>query len=151
MARTVSNDQEIQAVRSLIDRSTLREIDFHEVSARKVAESKQRNPVEDNVDVSMQLQHHAGDKQFGILFSVNLQLFRGEIDVAVAAEYAVEDDETIDPHTVKAFGNEVAVMALFPYVRETVSTLTTKLWEKPFILPTIERGFVGFDLDEIET
>lgn len=150
MTRTRPDQHEVSAIQSLIERSRLQDVDFHEVSARKTPENKQNNPDEDNVEVSMRLHHHVGDRAFGILFSVRLVLFKGEMDVAVAAEYVVEDDEPIDSHIVKAFGNEVAVMVLFPYVRETVSTLSTKVWEKPFILPTLERGFVGFDLDETE-
>lgn len=150
MPRTKSNEVEFEAVKDLIRRATLQEIDFHEVSARKTGESRQDEPNEDNVDVSMHLQHHVDGNSFGILFSVKLLMFRGEVDVAAAAEYTVDDAEPIDPHTVKAFGNEVAVMTLLPYVRETISTLTTKMWTRPFLLPTLERGFVGFDLDEGE-
>lgn len=148
MARTQPNEAEAEAIRDLIHRSVLNEIDFHEVGARKLAENKQRESNENQIDVSMQVKHHVSEGAFGILFVVVLHPFKGEIEVSVAAEYIVEDDDPIDEHAVRAFGNEVAVMTLFPYVREAVSTLTARLWQKPITMPTLERGAVGFDLDE---
>lgn len=148
MARTEANATETDAIRELLHYSSLTEVEFHEVSARKLEENQQRSPDENSVDVSMQVRHHVGDDGFGVMLMATLHPYHGEIQVSVAAEYSVEGGHPIDEHTVRAFGNEVSVMTLLPFAREAVSSLAARVWQKPLLLPTLERGEVGFDLDE---
>lgn len=146
--RTIPTAEERDQILDLISRSTLQLVEFHGVEARRLPENKQRQEDEESVDVSMTLQHHIGDDRFGVRLLVQLLPFMGEVEVAVAAEYSVDEGPSPQDNVVRGFGNEVAVMTLLPYAREAVSTLSTRIFGKPILLPTVERGEVGFDLNE---
>ncbi|MEH3088162.1 MAG: hypothetical protein PGN24_00745 [Microbacterium arborescens] len=147
--RTRPSDEEYDKIRDLVSRSALESIEFHDYHARRVDENMQRQDDEQSVDVSMVLQRHFSEDSFGVRLVARLHPYMGEIVVAVAAEYSISHGGQPDEVTVRGFGNEVAVMTLLPYAREAVSTLSTRVFGKPILLPTIERGEVGFDLDEI--
>ncbi|KHK98552.1 hypothetical protein LK09_06140 [Microbacterium mangrovi] len=148
--RTIPTDDEIAAIHNLIKRSALAAVEFHEVSATRLDENRQREENEDAVDVSLTAEHFIGDGRFGIRLVVKLYPYMGEIGVTVAGEYEVSDAEPIDDTAVRAFGNEVGVMTLVPYLREAVSSLSTRVFGKPLLMPTFERGAVGFDLGAVE-
>jgi len=148
--RTRPTESELRRIQDLLTRSTLRAVEFHEVHARRLDQNQQREDNEDMVDISMVLQSHAGSDTFGIRLVTNAYPYRGEIVVAVAAEYSIDEGEPADEAIVRGFGNEVAVMTLLPYAREAVSTLSARVFGKPVLLPTIERGQVGFDLTDYE-
>lgn len=148
-ARTIPTEEEKALILDLFSRSTLQTVEFHNVEARRLDENKQREEDEESIDVGMTLQHHIGEDQFGIRLLVQLYPFKGEVEVAVAAEYSVDSGPQAEDSVVRGFGNEVAVMTLLPYAREAVSNLSTRIFGKPILLPTMGRGDVGFDLDEI--
>ncbi|MEV8268611.1 hypothetical protein [Microbacterium sp. NPDC076911] len=68
--------------------------------------------------------------------------------LAVASEYKVTDGPSASESVVRGFANEVAVMTLLPYARQAVSDMSTRVFGKPIFMLTIDRGEVGFDLDE---
>lgn len=147
-ARTIPTEAERDKILDLYGRSTLQMVEFHNVEARRLDENKQREESEDSVDVSMTLQQHVDEGRFGVRLLVQLHPYMGEVSVAVAAEYSVDEGPQAEEAVVRGFGNEVAVMTLLPYAREAVSTLSTRVFGKPILLPTMGRGDVGFDLDE---
>ena len=147
-ARTIPTESEKARILDLFSRSTLQGVEFHNVGARRLAENKQREENEESVDVSMSLQQYIDDGRFGIRLVANLYPYMGEVEVAVSAEYSVDSGAQAEDAVVRGFGNEVAVMTLLPYAREAVSNLSTRVFGKPILLPTLERGEVGFDLDE---
>lgn len=44
--------------------------------------------------------------------------------------------------------NEVGVMTVFPFLRESVSTMSIRVFGQALMLPTIERGQIALDVDE---
>ncbi|GAA3776242.1 hypothetical protein GCM10022240_29720 [Microbacterium kribbense] len=144
----VPTDADRAEIVDLVQRSQLRGIEFHEVSVRRLEVNKQSEESTESVEISLTVQHRRDSDSFGVLFSCTALPYKGEISVAVAAEYDMTDGETPGERTVKAFANEVAVMTLFPYVREAVSTGSVRVFGKPVTLPVLERGQVAFDLDE---
>ncbi|MEJ6554010.1 hypothetical protein PQI51_03105 [Microbacterium esteraromaticum] len=146
--RTIPTEEERARISDLLRRSTLQTVEYHSVEARRLTENKQREEHEDSVDVSMSLKHHFGEDSFGILLQAQLFPYRAEVTVAVAAEYSIDSGGPAEDAVVRGFGNEVAVMTLLPFAREAVATLSTRVFGKPILLPTLSRGEVGFDLDD---
>lgn len=147
MTRTQPTDEENAAILDLFERSQLDSVEFHEYSARRLVENAQAEEKPDETEVSIACESFAGDDRFGVRLVLKLLPFKGEISVSVAGEYVITEGGAPDPHAVLGFGNEIAIMSLLPYAREAVSTLSTRVFGKPVLLPVIRRGDIGFDLD----
>lgn len=145
---TSATDEELVAVRELMTRCRLSAIEYHELSAKWTGP----RPEEDltDIDVGINVQHRLSEDSFGIRMVGNVEVPFGEAQAVVAAVYEYEG-ETPEVRTVLAFANEVAVMTLFPYLRESIGTITGKVFGDPILLPILPRGEVGFNLDELRT
>lgn len=142
---TQPTEADIAAIRELLNRSTLRTIEHHELSARWIGP---RLPDAEDPDLEMQLQHRLDDESFGIRMVGSLKSEFGEVDATVAAVYDYEGAQP-DLRAILAFANEVAVMTLFPYFREAMGTITAKVFGEPILIPVLTRGEIGFDLDDL--
>lgn len=140
-------DADVAAIRDLIQRSELRAIEFHEVSARLIP-FEGDVPEQEQANVRIQLEHRIDTEDFGIRMVGSVTNSTKEVRVAVAAEYVVTDGQTPAERTVLLFANEVAVMSLFPYFREGVSSVSAKVFNEPMLLPTIERGMIKYEIPE---
>lgn len=141
---TSGSDEDVAAVRELLSRSSLSAIEYHELSAKWTGSRSDDDSTD--IDVSINLQHRLADESFGIRMTGTIEVPFGEAQAAIAAVYEYEGEPPA-LRTVLAFANEVAVMTLFPYLRESISTITAKVFGEPILLPILPRGEVGFDLD----
>lgn len=140
--------EDVAAVTDLIQRSQLRAIEFHEVAARLIPFEGDA-PEQEEANVQIKLEHRIATSDFGIRMVGSVTNSTKEVRVAVAAEYTVTEGETPDERTVLMFANEVAVMSLFPYFREGVSSISAKVFNDPLLLPTVERGMIRYDLPAV--
>lgn len=129
-----------------MDRSTLQQIEYHEISAKlSGAKFDPSNPPE--LEMELRIQHRCDGEDFGFRLVAELTGEVGTVNAAVAATYSYEG-EPPTKRTLFGFGNEVAVMTVFPFLRETVHSVSAKVFAFPILLPPIKRGDVGFDLDD---
>lgn len=143
---TGPSDDTLAAIRELMDRCTLKQIEYHEMSARLSGEKfDPSSPPE--LTMELRVQHRCDDEDFGIRLAAEITSTAGTVSATVAAVYDYEG-EIPTQRALFGFGNEVAVMTVFPFLRETVHTLSMKVFAFPILLATIERGEVAFDLDE---
>ncbi|MBF4592094.1 MULTISPECIES: hypothetical protein [unclassified Curtobacterium] len=70
----------------------------------------------------------------------------GEVDVSVAGEYTLLDPSVLTQRSLQLFANEVAVMTVFPYLREAVASITARVFQQPLHLPMIARGQIVVDV-----
>lgn len=147
MAETELTAEDVAAVRDLIQRSDLRTIEFHEVGARLIP-TDAVVPEQEQANVDLRLEHRISTSDFGIRMVGSVTNSTKEINVTVAAEYTLNEGETPPERTVLMFANEVAVMSLFPYFREGVSSISAKVFNDPLLLPTIERGMIRYEVPE---
>ena len=141
--------QDIDLVRELIQRSELASIEFHEVSARRfegVPDSEEPHEGQ----VSLGFQHRADVDGFGIRIVGDVSVPTGEVRVIAAVEYKLLHGEQPPQRNVELFANEVAVMTLFPYLREGIASITSKVFGMPITLPVAQRGQIGFDVAEAD-
>lgn len=130
----------------LVSRSELESIDFHELSARRhddfeITEGRQSG------GVGFSFQRRFDAESFGVRAKAELHLPIGEATVCVAASYRLTSGPEPSERAIELFANEVAIMAMFPYIREGISSVTSKVFGAPITLPVAQRGQLGFDVD----
>lgn len=134
-------------IRDLIARSELQSIQFHEVSAKRFDGVLDETQSKDG-QVSFSYQHRSNTDGFGIRITANVALSFGEINVTAAVDYKLLNGDIPAERLLEQFANEVAIMTLFPYVRESIATISTKVFGDPITLPVAHRGQLGFDLSK---
>lgn len=143
---TKPSDEVVEAIRELMDRCSLKQIEYHEIAAR--LSGVPFDPTEPpELNMELRVQHRCDAEDFGIRLAAEITSAAGTINATVAAVYDYEGDVPTR-RALFGFGNEVAVMTVFPFLRETVHTLSMKVFAFPILLAPITRGDVGFDLDE---
>lgn len=86
-------------------------------------------------------------REFGVRIRAELETEFGEIVVDVAAEYEATDAFDLpEREVITEYVNNISLMQLFPYVRETVTTLGAKVFGEALVMPTFQRGEIEFTL-----
>lgn len=135
------SEEATSRLKDLIQRSYLDGIQFHEVSAKlnRLGPGSPKEATED-AEVEIRFQTRAGDSEFGVRAQVELNSESGTATSVVAAEYVVTEGGVPESETLELFASEVALMTLFPYLRESISTSTARVFGDPFWLPILQRG-----------
>lgn len=141
------SDEDIAAIRELIPAARLTSMDTYELSARRVADKPARDKLTDG-SIEIDVASNIEDATFGFRITATITMPIGEVIASVAGEYEVVDGATPARRTVQLFGNEVAIMAIYPYVREAVSAITSKVFGEPLFMPVIERGQIAVEVDD---
>lgn len=134
------------SVKALIADSQLSTIEFHEVSARRLSPESVQQGDQGNLEIEVQTRFD--EASFGVRLNAALSFPGGEAIASVAAEYDLLNDATPSKRTIQIFANEVGVMNVYPYLRETISTATSKVFGEPIFLPIVDRGQISVALDE---
>lgn len=134
-----------ERVQQLLQHSDLQGVFFHEQSARRHDTAPDAADAErSNVEVGIQFR--LATDNFGVRVMAQIQNMVGIATVAASAEYTLADGYEPTKRDVMMFANEVAVMMIFPYLREGISDATTKVFGEPVFLPIAPRGAIGFDI-----
>lgn len=140
---------ETSRLKDLVQRSTLEGIQFHEVSARLTrADAGDPMNTSEDAEITFQYQTRVGEDDFGVRTQVDVESETGKATSVVAAEYKIESGEVPDGWLLDLFATEVGVMALFPYLRESISASTAKVFGKPVWLPILQRGQIRAGQEE---
>jgi hypothetical protein len=137
---SVASEADIEAVKDLLARSSLKAVEYHELSARWTGSREGSESDEANVELSLERRLDGGT--FGFRMTGDVTTDYGEVRSVVAATYEYEG-ELPDLRGLLAFGNEVAIMTLFPYFRESISSITSRVFGDSILLPV-------FNLDEVQ-
>lgn len=137
--------EDIDLIKELIERSELASIEFHEVSARRF-EGVPGSEGPHEGQLSLGFQHRSDLDGFGIRIVGDVAVPSGEVRVIAAVEYKLLRGDQPPRRDVELFANEVAVMTLFPYLREGIASITSKVFGLPITLPVAQRGQIGFDV-----
>lgn len=121
----------------IIEASNLVGVQFYEYSATRHGPKPE---AEEEREIQLEVQTRRADGEFGVRLIGVTHNSEGEVRVSVAAEYEAPSLGVIPDRDVSMFANEVAVMTLFPYLREAVQTLSTRLFHEGWMLPILERG-----------
>ncbi|ALE05497.1 hypothetical protein AL755_08425 [Arthrobacter sp. ERGS1:01] len=91
-------------------------------------------------------------ERFQIRVKTEIQMPIGAIVVDIASEYELQDSQVADvtDDLLVAFVNKVAMMTLIPYIRQSVSDLTARVFEVPLVMPMYRQGELTFPPPDAE-
>lgn len=132
-------------VKRIIENSELKSIEHHEISASRSGFSAD---AAEPGNLTIEVQQRFGETDFGIRLNARVVLPIGEATASVAGEYSLTNGITPSRRALQLFANEVAVMTILPFLRESIATVTTKVFGAPVFLPLAERGEIALSVDE---
>lgn len=88
------------------------------------------------------------DRGFRIRVRTEIDVSIGSIVVDVSADYELStiSARSIDQAVLQDFVNGVAVMALVPYIRQSVSDITLRVFGSALTMALVRRGEMEFEL-----
>lgn len=141
------SDADRHRVHALISNSELGGIFFHEQSVRRHEETPEGMPADfSNAEVGIQFR--LAEEDFGVRLMAEIQNTIGIATVVVSGEYNLTGGYQPTRRDVMMFANEVAAMTIYPYLREGVSTATTKVLGEGVLLPIAPRGAIAFEIED---
>lgn len=139
-------DSDLKRVRNLSLSAELSEIIVHEQSSKRNEEPNYEID-EDSVDIEISLSHRIEANDFGIRLQAEVSTRHGETNAVVSGEYELADGFTTNARDVLMFANEIAILTIFPYLRELVSDSTNRVFDNTILMPAINKGDIAFDLE----
>ena len=107
-------------------------------------EGSESTPIEINCMLGTR---HEG-KRFGTRFEFQFKATQWQAIIAVITYYEGHQEFALAPEVPADFASRVALMAAFPYVREALSDLTTRVTGTAVVLPLLRPGQIVFTLNE---
>ena len=107
-------------------------------------EGSESTPIEINCMLGTR---HEG-KRFGTRFEFQFKATQWQAVIAVITYYEGCQEFALAPEVPADFASRVALMAAFPYVREALSDLTTRVTGTAVVLPLLRPGQIVFTLNE---
>ncbi len=94
------------------------------------------------------LKMFVGDTEIGVRLKLSLKGEVGEIEVDLAANYVTPMPVTVPEAVTLEFANEVGIMALIPFIRETVFSISQRVFGSAVVLPVFQRGDISFTVTD---
>lgn len=136
-------------LREFVPYVELEDLSFLELTARRISDATSTAAeVEPRYTLNAQI---SGDLlQFRLVLRIDLETDVGEVRAAAVGTYRVGDEAAGTPtqRLVVEYANEVAVMALLPYLRHAIADLTLRVFGSALLMPVMQRGAVRFPLPD---
>ena len=125
-------------------------ITYYKVSAELADDVDADDPSTGEMVPTYGLKLLSEGNEIGVRLSLVLAGDIGQITVDLAANYETPFAVSLADPVRLDFANEVGIMALIPYVRETVWSLSQRVFGKAIVMPVIQRGGLSFSIDEAD-
>lgn len=133
-------ERRYEDLKRLIVHANLNDIQFHELSAKLYDDPPDPSGETSDAQVDLVFQTRVGAEDFGIRVAASVAADVGTAQAIVAADYDVTPEYLPDEELLRLFATEVAMMTIFPYIREGIQTATTRVFGAPLTLPIMHRG-----------
>lgn len=144
------SEQLITGVDQLVENASLLSIEVFKLSAeRKPDDHAGADEVEVDPRYSIGADFSDDEQRFRIRFLTSIKTPLGDIDCGVYAEYGLPG-LVLGPESsgaVTEFVNNVAIMHMLPYVRQTIADVTQRVFNAPLLMPMVQRGQLTFELE----
>lgn len=141
----------IDSIDELVESVELRDVEFYELSARSKAGFGDDVGADEDLEPVFELRVQHRDQAYRIRLRVSIALTLGDVVADIGAVYELNEEARIPTAIGLEFANRVGVMALLPYVRESVHTLTTKVFGQALLMPVMRAGQLQFEADTSES
>lgn len=131
---------------NLIQAVELSEVGFNELAAKRWESLEDTVQSAPSFSFAIQFAEPPA-KAFKIVLRCQLQTEVGEVAVEPFAVYScseVAESIGLDDNLVTHFANEVAVMTLLPFVRQSIADVTQRVFDETLLMPVVARGQVEF-------
>jgi hypothetical protein len=140
----------------MVDALDLDTIQYYELGAKGYGGCPQFEEIDtnsistamDDVSTNWALRTRHEANQFGVRTRAEASNDLGALVADVAVEYVSSVPIRIPRETAYQFVNDVALMQVFPYIREAFTTLSTRVFGQGFVMPIIQRGQLTFTVPE---
>ena len=96
------------------------------------------------IEITCNLGTRQEGKEFGTRFKFQITAPQWQAVIAVITDYEGCQEFALSPEAPAEFASRVALMAAFPYAREALSDLTTRVTGTAVLLPLIRPGQITF-------
>lgn len=137
-------------VEEVVAASDLIDVSYYELSAKQNDDSAHDAPEGDTqLHLAQEMSYGTRDDDQGFRVQIRTTIDapdQGKVVIGVSAawQYGGGSASAISRATMLDFVNNVAVMVLFPYIREATSDLTRRVFGSALVLPMVQRGQIGF-------
>lgn len=135
----------LQSIQDAVDAFSLEDILHYEVSGVRTDDftaPPEHQGGESNFDIETQYRTAPNGVEYRM--KVTLQGPFGQIMVDASARYETQEEYECDESILLEFGTNVATMTLFPYMREAVSSIGSRIGVD-VKLPLLQRGDITFN------
>lgn len=123
-------------------------VTFYQVSAELRDSVSGEDPEVGTIVPTYALKTLVEGDHVGVRLHVHLEAEIGVADVDAAVAYKTPYPVSMTEAVKLEFANEVGVMALVPYLREAISTITQKVFGEAVLMPVFQRGELWFSEEE---
>ncbi|SEE18909.1 hypothetical protein SAMN04489740_0844 [Arthrobacter alpinus] len=137
-------------VRTLLDEVKLLGISYYELSASRSDTAIDVEESQSGIDIeplfTLGFARSNNSDRFQVRVKTEIQMDIGAIAVDVASEYELQNSTVaeVSDALILEFVNKVAMMTLIPYIRQSVSDLTARVFEVPLVMPMYRQGELTF-------
>ena len=137
----------IESIEDLVAAVELSDIEFYELSARSCAGFGDEVGSDTDTEPSFELKVLHKEKKYKIRLRVCISTTYGDVVSDAGIVYELANDARI-PHGIGLdFANRVGIMALLPYIRESIHSLTSKAFGQGLLMPVMRAGDLQFEAD----
>jgi len=134
----VSDVHELVAILNIVG------ITYYAVSAERDEEFDDGDDAEKSGGQEWGLRIRHNENEYGARLRLEITLAIGRVVVDAAMEYEAAEPFELSQEIAYEFANEVAIMALLPYMREAVASATQRVFGEAMLLPILPRGAISF-------
>ena len=146
MSKDAIAPREVTSLAELVQDVTvkLNGVTFYKVAAEISPDIEVENPDIGELIPTYSLRLlHEGD-EIGARLALHLDSDIGQVDIDIAANYVTPQPIVLSREIHLEFANEVAIMALIPFVREAVWSMTQRVFGQAVVMPVMQRGEISF-------
>jgi len=142
----VSESVVVASVEQAVDALELVKVEFYAIEARR---NEEYVPLEDEDDhlaggeTAIRTAYRRRDDGLDFRVSITLEEPWGRVEADGAVIYAASENVEFEPRAIKDFGEMVAAMTIFPYLREAITSASERIGVR-VVLPLIKRGVIEF-------
>ena len=136
--------RQVASIEDAVEALALADVSFLALSARR-AEPPAPGVVErvETADLAFRLASRMSEQGVDYRCELRVTLPDGEVNVDAVASYRASEPVALGGDALADFGDNVAIMTLFPYVREAAADLARRI-SYSVTLPVMPRGTLSF-------
>lgn len=141
-------DSGVTDVQQLVEKASLTTIAATRLICERNLAIEPSEDAEISPEYSLNLATSDDARGFRVLLRTEIDVTIGRIGCDVAAEYELEGLQLgrDSSGAMQEFVNNVALMHLLPFVRQSIADLTQRVFSAPLIMPMMQRGEMEFEI-----